>query len=94
MPAYDTRSTPPKQSSLRGELHLFAISLHLLQIRINSVSRKVINIQNLELFQGKVVCPLCNDGGGGFIYKAGFGISLRLKNHHCYYRSNINLYLE
>lgn len=27
-------------------------------------------MQNLELFQGKVVCPLCNDGGGGSIYKA------------------------
>ena len=26
-------------------------------------------VHNLELFQNKVVCQLCNNGGGGLIYK-------------------------
>jgi hypothetical protein len=26
-------------------------------------------MEKMEIFQDKVVCPRCNDGGGGFIYK-------------------------
>lgn len=27
-------------------------------------------ITTFEVFEGKVACPRCNDGGGGLIYKA------------------------